>query len=67
MTAKFAPNQATPAPHVSPVNEFNENVRLMEQDFDAYAEKFLQKPELKDYMPQKTRLDRWIDRLFGIA
>ncbi|MGV0394399.1 hypothetical protein [Corynebacterium riegelii] len=52
---------------VTPVNEFNENVRLMEQDFESYADKFLKKPRLQDYLPRHSFLDVWMDKIFGVA
>ena len=58
---------ATPMSSGTPVNEFNENVRLMEQDFESYADKFLKKPRLQDYLPRHSFLDAWMDKIFGVA
>ena len=53
---------------MTPVEEFNENVRLMEEDFEAYAEKFIRRPQIQDYLEKpRTKIGVAIDRILGIT
>lgn len=52
---------------VPPVVEFNAYVKMMEQDPERYAEKFLKKPLVSEFLPARSRFDGLLDRILGIA